>query len=71
MGCRPFYSSGWATGQGCRAYLTVCGRAHQWTIFKAGHFKATKASYAFDDGRIREVWSIIDKEAIEAQPQST
>lgn len=23
--------------------------------------------YAFEDGRIREVWSIIDKEAIEAQ----
>lgn len=27
--------------------------------------------YAFEDGRIREVWSIIDKQAIEAQRQST
>ncbi|WP_339482125.1 MULTISPECIES: ester cyclase [unclassified Pseudomonas] len=27
--------------------------------------------YAFEDGRIREVWSIIDKEAIEAQRHST
>lgn len=26
--------------------------------------------YAFEDGRIREVWSIIDKEAIEAQLHS-
>ncbi|WP_434577180.1 LysR family transcriptional regulator [Pseudomonas sp. Z1-6] len=44
MGCRPFYSSGRATRQCCRAYLIACGCAHQWTIFKAGHFKATKAS---------------------------
>ncbi|WP_460087254.1 ester cyclase [Pseudomonas sp. H1_B04] len=27
--------------------------------------------YAFEDGRIREVWSIIDKQAIEAQLHST
>ncbi|EJL04733.1 MULTISPECIES: ester cyclase [Pseudomonas] len=26
--------------------------------------------YAFEDGRIREVWSVIDKEAIEAQLRS-
>ena len=32
---------------------------------------AENVFYAFEHGRIREVWSIIDKEAIEAQPQST
>jgi predicted ester cyclase len=32
---------------------------------------AENVFYAFEDGRIREVWSIIDKQAIEAQLQST
>jgi predicted ester cyclase len=30
---------------------------------------AENVFYAFEDGRIREVWSVIDKEAIEAQLQ--
>jgi len=32
---------------------------------------AENVFYAFEDGRIREVWSVIDKSAIEAQLPST